>query len=81
MNRKTIAVRQFVAISLACFAALFVVAKCTACFPADKTIEAAGGYEAQQLACVDRYATRPEIDACRNKVKAAWAAGDAGGDL
>ncbi len=49
------------------------------CFPADKTVEAAGAYEAQQQRCVAQYSTRKEIDACRDKVKAAWAT-DAGKD-
>ncbi len=44
-----------------------------ACTPADRVPEAAAGYEAQQMACVDRYATRGEIDRCRAKVKAEWA--------
>ncbi len=33
MNRRTLAIRQFVGISLAGFAVLFVVAKCTGCTP------------------------------------------------
>lgn len=72
-------IRIFVATGVALFAALFIIGHCTACFPADKQVEAAGGYEAQQLACVDRFGTKPEIDACRDKVKAAWAT-DAGKD-
>jgi len=44
-----------------------------ACFPADKQIEAAGGYAAQQYACIDRYATKENIDRCRDAVKRAWA--------
>lgn len=40
---------------------------------------AAAGYEAQQMACVDQYADKAAIDACRDRVKAAWAA-DAGKD-
>lgn len=35
--------------------------------------EAAAGYEAQQMACVDKYAIRGDIDRCRARVKAAWA--------
>ncbi len=49
------------------------------CFPADKEVAAASGYEAQQLRCVDQYADRASIDKCRNRVKAAWAT-DAGKD-
>jgi len=45
--------------------------------PVDKQIEAAGGYEAQQMRCVDHYANRVDIDRCRDRVKAAWAT-DAG---
>jgi len=40
---------------------------------------AAAVYEAQQLACVDKYADRPSIDRCRARVKANWAT-DAGKD-
>lgn len=56
-----------------------------ACFPADKKIEAAAGYEAQQARCVERYDNRASIDACRARVRAAWStdgsvdAGDDGG--
>lgn len=49
------------------------------CFPEAKEVAAASGYEAQQMACVDRYADKASIDACRDKVKAAWAS-DAGKD-
>jgi hypothetical protein len=47
--------------------------------PAAKRAEAAGGYAAQQLACVDRYEDRASIDVCRAKVREAWAL-DAGSD-
>ncbi len=50
------------------------------CFPADKKVEAAAGYSAQQTKCVEQYATKSEIDACRDRVKAAWAVTDAGQD-
>ena len=36
-------------------------------------------YLAEQLECVDRAATRDEATACRNAVKARWAAGKDGG--
>jgi hypothetical protein len=50
------------------------------CTPAEtKAVEADLGYSAQQAACVDRNATREAIDACRAKVRAAWAK-DAGKD-
>lgn len=48
------------------------------CAAADPTVEAPAAYAAQQAACVDRYSTRPAIDACRAQVKAAWAIKDAG---
>ena len=44
--------------------------------------EAAGAsYASQQLACVDTYADRHNIDACRAKVRAEWGidAGPEGG--
>lgn len=66
----------FAALLVAAYAALTY---CTACFPADQKVEAAGAYEAQQLACLSQYADKPSIDKCRNDVKAAWAA-DAGKD-
>lgn len=40
---------------------------------------AAGTYAAQQKACIDQNADRPHIDACRDRVKAAWT-DDAGSD-
>ncbi len=43
----------------------------------------AGQYEALQLACVNKAATRAEADSCRNAVKAQFgraASGDGGGD-
>ncbi|MBA2683257.1 MAG: hypothetical protein H0U66_02025 [Gemmatimonadaceae bacterium] len=49
------------------------------CVPADPKAEAATGYAAMQLACVDTYADKHNIDACRAKVRAEWAV-DAGGD-
>jgi len=44
------------------------------CFPVDKGVEADVGYKLQQGACIDRNNTRAAIDACRDRVKAAWAA-------
>ncbi len=82
MNRRTFAIRQFVAIGLALIGALFVIGKCTACAeltPSQKSTAAAALYEEQQRACVDQYADTAHIDACRAKVKAAWAT-DAGKD-
>lgn len=49
-----------------------------ACFPDFKPDVAAAGYELQQQKCVDDYADREHIDACRAKVKAAWLSSDAG---
>lgn len=79
MSRRTKGLGQFLAWSFAGFTALFVIAKCTGCFPVDKQLAAASGFEAQQLACVDRYDDRASIDACRAKVRAAWVT-DAGKD-
>jgi len=45
-----------------------------------KQIEAASGYEAQQMSCIDQYARRADIDACRARVKAAWSTVDAGSE-
>lgn len=46
------------------------------CTPIQSAAEA--DYTAEQLACVDQSATRDEATACRNAVKARWAAKDAG---
>lgn len=47
------------------------------CFPVDKTVEADVGYKLQIGACIDRYKTREDIDACRAMVSAAWSKTDA----
>lgn len=60
--------------------AAVVAFELAACFPADKKIEAAAGYEAQQMRCVEKFSTKAEIDHCRMEVKLAWSATDAGGD-
>jgi len=55
-----------------------------ACSPAAKQEEAKDAYLAQQMDCVKQFDTRPEIDACREKVRTAWGLGtdsaDAGKD-
>lgn len=40
---------------------------------------ASAAYLAEQLACVDQAQTRDEATACRNRVKARWAASPDGG--
>jgi hypothetical protein len=65
-------------IPMAMAVCMFVVA-CTPPTTAEKRAEAAAAYEAQQMACVDQYADTAHIDACRDKVKKAWAT-DAGKD-
>ncbi len=73
--------RKFIATALAVFAALYVVAHCHGCSPAEmKRDAAASGYEAQQMRCVEQYAHKADIDRCRMKVKLAWATVDAGSD-
>lgn len=72
-DRRSIAIRQTAAVALVLLFALFVTTRCTGCLPVDKQLEAASGYEAQQMACVERYADRASIDRCRSRVKAAWA--------
>ena len=52
--------------------AIMTVALGAGCFPVDKTIQADVGYKLQQGACIDRNDTREAIDACRDRVKAAW---------
>lgn len=49
------------------------------CTPAAGPAEAGAGFAVQQLACVDNNETKPAIDACRARVRSAWAT-DAGSD-
>lgn len=74
MNRRTVALRQFCAVSLALFAALFVVGHCAGCGPSQSAKEAAAEvtYAAELLACVDRSATIEESLICRRGVRAKW---------
>lgn len=59
---------------------LFSLAACNSCSsPETKRVEAASAYAAQQSDCIVQNKTREAIDACRDKVKAAWDA-DAGVD-
>ncbi len=82
-GRKTLAIRQFVGGALLLLAALGIMGALPAlcsCAEAISHEAAAAGYEAQQMRCVEQYATRAEIDRCRAKVKLAWMTGDAGAD-
>jgi len=58
---------------------LLIIAHCAGCFPVDKQIEAAGGYEAQQMRCVAPTRTASTSTDAADRVKAAWAT-DAGKD-
>jgi len=58
----------------------YIAGQCCGCFPEAKEVAAAAGYEAQQMRCVEQYADRASIDACRDRVKKAWATTDAGAD-
>ena len=40
--------------------------------PADLELAAGGAYAAEHMACVERYRTDPEIDACRADVRKRW---------
>jgi hypothetical protein len=51
---------------------LLVVRILAGCFEKPAQEAAALGYEAQQMRCVEQYATRADIDRCRAKVKLAW---------
>ncbi len=65
-----------------CVALLGLSLRLFGCNPptaAEKTVGAAALYEEQQRACVQQYADTAHIDACRDKVKKAWAT-DAGKD-
>lgn len=49
------------------------------CTPAELAQDAAASsYEAQQMRCVEQYAKKADIDACRVKVKLAWSTLDGG---
>jgi hypothetical protein len=73
MNRRAIAIRQFVAVSLACLAALFVFGHCSGCTsPAAKEAAAEGAYHAEHMRCVAEHETNAEIDDCRAKVRERW---------
>jgi hypothetical protein len=70
-------------VAAAYVAAGLIIVDVTACFPEMRKVEAAAGYEAQHVACVDRYNDRKTIDLCRARVRAAWlidAATDAGSE-
>jgi len=66
MNRKTIAIRQFVAVSLAVFAVLFVVGHCAGCRANDPSDEELA-YRGALLRCVDKATTLAESKACRKE--------------
>ena len=69
-----------VALQLGLFAgAVTVGLDLQACGAGPVEIAAPAAYLAEQLACVDQSVTRDEATACRNRVKARWAA-DAGAD-
>lgn len=57
-----------------------LIAHCTGCIDAYKPEIAAAGYQAQQMRCVEQYADKEHIDACRERVRTAWASRDAGSD-
>lgn len=59
-------------LALFALAAIFAVVGFLAGCAAAKAEEAEATYLGQQLRCVDQYATRPDIDSCRRKVRAAW---------
>jgi hypothetical protein len=63
---------DFAAVFALVAAALFAGYLVVGCTPAKSAAEL--DYTAKQLACVDRYPTKDEAVACRNKVKAEWAA-------
>lgn len=56
-----------------------LASKLLACTPEAKQAEAATGFLAQQMRCIEQYADREHIDVCRERVRATWAF-DAGKD-
>lgn len=71
--------KKFIASGLLLLAGLGIVGALHGCGQPVTPELAAAGYEAQQMRCVEQYAKKADIDACRMKIKAAWAF-DAGGD-
>ena len=76
MNRRAIAIRQFVAWGLAVFAALWVVGHCQACSapmtPQEKALVASQTFGAEMLACVEKSDTIEASRACRADVRRRW---------
>lgn len=72
-------IREFLAAAGLLLLVLGILGHCAGCFQEAKEVLAAGGYEAQQMRCVEQYATKADIDRCRAKVKLAWLV-DAGSD-
>lgn len=60
MNRRTLAIRQFVAAALALLGVLFLVAKCTGCAQAPRAVGA-----------LDTVAYERELDECLKEGRAA----------
>ena len=61
----------------------FIAMSECACMPASqgaRETAAESTYLAEHLRCVDQFATRAEIDTCREGVRRRWAVKDAGGD-
>lgn len=77
-------VKEGLAICLALFAVVVIVGHCAACSPAPKPTPADAAkttYLGEHLACVEKYRTDPEIDACREEVRKRWGKPrDAGAD-
>jgi hypothetical protein len=74
MTRCDSAIRQFVAIALAVFAAIFVVRHFIGCgaSPEAKRAAADAAYRADMLACVAKATTLEDSQTCRANVRAQW---------
>ena len=85
-DRRSIAVRQFVATGLVLFAAMCVVGHCSGCSPSPEAQSAAAdaAYALEHQRCVAQHETNAEIDDCRARVRERWGVTtrvrDAGGD-
>ncbi len=75
-SRKSIAIRQTIALGGLLLVALFLVAKCTGCVAG----AAEAAYTAALVRCVDKAETLSESRACRSAVDAKWGLKDAGSD-
>jgi hypothetical protein len=77
VGRRTLALRQFVAVSLMLLAVLYALGHVVGCLerpmtPQEKAVVADHTYTAEMLACVAKSATLAESTKCRAEVRRTW---------